>query len=1186
MLNKIDLPSGSDINIIVESDDYHFIQDEPVSKMYTIKGFSKTSSYVADDKEELYSNPLGVANPHNYLHVEVGDMGASSSLAKSNFVENYLMWDEEEIWPKLYLRSLVKVTPTVLTGLMYEEDKYEYVNCWAEVDLGKTFMDDVDSDGNYETAVIKLRDVHRGDKKKGEPGVGAANPLSKASWQLTRKYLREILYPIIGTYYKYDDKIDCGFEMDVEELTEDSDPEMPEAVKKEGVDFRDLFNYAMSQVKNVASLGGVNFMMSKFGYSRECVPGKTWVRLGMGSNSKRGGGHRVKSITVNDNWDEVKTTELESSYGTQYTYETFHKGGVVSSGVAYYEPIVAGADENTMREPLEYTIDVKMGVNHEEFQELPIGEELFANPKVVYSKVKVENKGYTNVTQNATGRTVYEYYTAKDFPIRFQATGSASASALKEEDNWVKLFSNGNYNYLTMSQGYSIEMNDMHGKFKSKKVYAENIGDAISNEPIYSMEHIYETGDMAGELNNEVQVVDEAGAITDAYIGRNIDMNVDLLKSRSQYNNWHFEAGIDVSYWGAVIVPLPSFWVTKSTNDQRFQSSATTKLITNNGILKKVELMDKGRYKSTENMLYDKKTGVPVVTRINHEQPNSDSDYEVPIYQYDYPAYWMYSGMGPASDNWGVNFTNGVTAEGSNYKISSTYATLVHPGDEIAVYKDGTGYEEKFWVVEKETSAGNYYLVDAEGEAPTYSLSGTITYRVIRSGKRNLLGSTAASVTSLDATLNVDDEFTDANSPYKPSFAGHTNVINASAVEYGERAYGYVSRKETTSSSDMCGLKAGQNANPYVQGLLANWNLIKSYVYDYTRNQTTGNSRIDGVFSAYEELWQNDALDGWEINTSTAATERWIEAAVATLFDREGFNLESQDALGIYSSILLGYNNTLKVGEAVNARFYEVGFDGFEDHDYDQDETVDCTAPHLRFEEISPDGNIFNDGLNWGERVSTEAHTGRHSMRSNYFNPYSLSWGAKIVNSIDHSTTNHGVPYVVQSQELMRQQTFVVNTTGTHKYVATVWAKVKNTDGTVADYDNAQVKVHVDGSELTNVVEHRSNIIDGWQRIEVQFEIPGADYSSSEGSLIIELEGDATASSEIYYDDFRVQPYNSEMVTYVIDPVSLRLWATLDSRNFATIYQYDEEGSLVRIIQETEKGKITVQENRAGIRIN
>ena len=45
-------------------------------------------------------------------------------------------------------------------------------------------------------------------------------------------------------------------------------------------------------------------------------------------------------------------------------------------------------------------------------------------------------------------------------------------------------------------------------------------------------------------------------------------------------------------------------------------------------------------------------------------------------------------------------------------------------------------------------------------------------------------------------------------------------------------------------------------------------------------------------------------------------------------------------------------------------------------------------------------------------------------------------------------------------------------------------------------------------------------------------------------------------------------------------PVTLKYVAELDANNFATFYEYDEEGSLVRVKKETEKGIMTIQETK------
>jgi hypothetical protein len=49
---------------------------------------------------------------------------------------------------------------------------------------------------------------------------------------------------------------------------------------------------------------------------------------------------------------------------------------------------------------------------------------------------------------------------------------------------------------------------------------------------------------------------------------------------------------------------------------------------------------------------------------------------------------------------------------------------------------------------------------------------------------------------------------------------------------------------------------------------------------------------------------------------------------------------------------------------------------------------------------------------------------------------------------------------------------------------------------------------------------------------------------------------------------------------HVYDPISLKLVAELDENNYATFYEYDQEGTLIRTKKETERGVVTITENR------
>jgi hypothetical protein len=46
----------------------------------------------------------------------------------------------------------------------------------------------------------------------------------------------------------------------------------------------------------------------------------------------------------------------------------------------------------------------------------------------------------------------------------------------------------------------------------------------------------------------------------------------------------------------------------------------------------------------------------------------------------------------------------------------------------------------------------------------------------------------------------------------------------------------------------------------------------------------------------------------------------------------------------------------------------------------------------------------------------------------------------------------------------------------------------------------------------------------------------------------------------------------------------MRVMAQLDENNFATLFEYDEEGTPIRVKKETERGILTVKENRQSLR--
>lgn len=112
------------------------------------------------------------------------------------------------------------------------------------------------------------------------------------------------------------------------------------------------------------------------------------------------------------------------------------------------------------------------------------------------------------------------------------------------------------------------------------------------------------------------------------------------------------------------------------------------------------------------------------------------------------------------------------------------------------------------------------------------------------------------------------------------------------------------------------------------------------------------------------------------------------------------------------------------------------------------------------------------------------------------------------------------------------------------------------------------------GGNYNDTLYPSGPIIDGWQKYEGSFTAP-----STSVNMTLNLVNTGTAP--IYFDDIRIQPFNSNLKSYVYDPVNLRLSAQLDANNYATFYDYDEEGTLIRTKVETREGIKTVTETRS-----
>ena len=477
--------------------------------------------------------------------------------------------------------------------------------------------------------------------------------------------------------------------------------------------------------------------------------------------------------------------------------------------------------------------------------------------------------------------------------------------------------------YFAATQGFAIELNDMHGKPKAQAVYQEG-----QNTPISSVQYKYKCQPYLNgsfKLTNDCQTIAKDGSLATRDIGMFFDMVGDFRESKTETDSKTIALNVDVI--PALLVPLtiPGVWPGFAKDKSRFRSATLTKVIQRFGILEETTAQDLGSVVSTRNQAYDAETGDVLLTQ-------TTTNYNDKVYSLKYPAWWYYDLMGASYENLGFEQSN-VFINGGAASLGSSY--LFKEGDEVALKGLAPGNNKIAWVSDVSGNTVNFILKN--GAAVT---TDTYDLKIIRSGKRNNLTTYMASITTLSDPL--------------PSLTGNAyqNILQAGATEFSNR-------RKTHCDCINANTSIPYTANPYVNGTRGFWRTLRSYTYLTTRsqNRTNNNTNIrrDGVFEAYTPFYQLNS-GAWQTDPNN-----WTYTSEVTEFNAFGQEVENQDALNRYSSASFGYNQTMALSVAANARFKEQGFDGFEDYRFNP-----CTDDHFK--------------LASNDTTKLESHTGRYSL--------------------------------------------------------------------------------------------------------------------------------------------------------------------------------------------------------------
>lgn len=148
------------------------------------------------------------------------------------------------------------------------------------------------------------------------------------------------------------------------------------------------------------------------------------------------------------------------------------------------------------------------------------------------------------------------------------------------------------------------------------------------------------------------------------------------------------------------------------------------------------------------------------------------------------------------------------------------------------------------------------------------------------------------------------------------------------------------------------------------------------------------------------------------------------------------------------------------------------------------------------------------------------------------------------------------------------------------EYIISAWVREESFVGKSGVSEAALqvdfLDIHGAVVQSTNQFLPQGSLIDGWARIFEKFIVP-VNVTNLRVNLL------SLGTNDVYFDDIRIFPSDGSMKSYVYDPVSRKLVAELDEQNYASIYEYDEEGQLVRVKKETERGVMTIKEVRSNL---
>lgn len=787
------------------------------------------------------------------------------------------------------------------------------------------------------------------------------------------------------------------------------------------------------------------------------------------------------------------------------------------------------------------------------------------------------------------------------------------------------ILANYNVSNVWAAQGYRFIINSMHGQPKSVKTYAGDYNPSSPGSLSFfaessSTEYEY------FKPGESVTVQKPDGTTTTSQLGKEMEVVYEMKQVEDVTTDGSIEVDFGVGMAGIIPLPQASMSPLLNYTESRLRTHVTSKIIRYPAIQKRVKTTQDGVVHTTENLVFGAYTGSPLVTKTTDGYDGlnlpSDNPHDGVYTSYTIPAYSQYPEFGQKAISERF-IINGPSATMFTYQSSPT--KLILPGTAdcnlIKAFTKGDLIKVNSYYFHVEDIVGNEILLSLTANLNTSaSISLVTSIEIVRSGKNNQINTNAGSYvtyglsTATSALANLDAGQTAyinglntawaslasgssssfayntclKNSlvisgtvnflkldpaPYTVSLTvtnAQTNCSNVPNLPYSSTGFFYFDTssgliKYKTSSTACivytlsdCFQFCNTNITPatvskvisssavtfdhiwdydanlypsiptlpynnYEMGKRGKWRPVSSYVYNTSivggAQGTERNYKDAGTYLLEMFNWKNTALNN---------VNKWIKASTVTKYSANGEAQEEVDAIGIYSSAKMGYNNMVPYLVAQNSSYPFCAFESFE--------------------KIYNSNTKFEDGVaaNFSQYISSSTNPIAHSGVASY----SLSAAGANDFKFNKFTCNSSLAASGLSVK--------------------VWLK----DAT-KNLSPIKGNIIVTSPSSTTPLNFKKVAQTGeWSLYE-------AKVASLTNTLEYQIQLQSNLSSGVLYiDDVRQQPLNAQANAYVYDPATLRLLTSFDDQHFGMYYQYNQQGQLVRKLIETERGMKTVSESQ------